>query len=433
MNITKNGITNPPAIVPYSKGADAFYHGIRYESMDDHAYTGFVRELYDHIFCINEIKTILPWLGWMFVAPVKEKLKPLTGGFPFVFVHGGQGSGKSSTASIFMRLCGYKDPDPKSSETRHFPLLKALSATNGVPVFMDEFKESDMKDDAVDILLRMLRKSYSGEVESKGRADQTVEDYRILAPVTVMGEWNITQPALKERMLVSRFSDAIKKDEGMKKAFGAVKSLPLEAFMPRYNENLLGQEIESMFARSQRLVSRHFGSMMIAPRISTNLSIMVLGIWLLKRFGRQYGARIPSIDLSALLDDQLEEITGSKTGFVKSAVDQLVEELSVLAQNGQLGRDTDYLHTSIDLKNKGTLDVVAIWFSKIFPGFKEHARRTNYEGDLLDKESYYRLFEECEYVVAKNWNVRFPDKQRRCLVIDYERAKAAGLDLDGFR
>ena len=164
-----------------------------------------------------------------------------------------------------------------------------------------------------------------------------------------------------------------------------------------------------------------------------NLSIMVLGLWLLKRFGRKYGAKVPSVNLGVLLDDQLKEITGSSSGFVKSAVDQLIEELSVMAQNNEIERDVDYLCNKVDLKDIGSLKILAIHFNKIFPAFKAYAKRTNYEGDLLDKESYRKLFAECEYVIDGHRPVRLGTKAKRCLVIDYQKAKAAGLDLDGFR
>ena len=82
---------------------------------------------------------------------------------------------------------------------RPFPMLKNLSSTNGIPQFYDEFKQSDMKDDAIESLLRYIREIYDGEMEQKGREDQTTIDYELLAPMAVMGEWNISQPAIRER------------------------------------------------------------------------------------------------------------------------------------------------------------------------------------------------------------------------------------------
>ncbi len=73
-----------------------------------------------------------------------------------------------------------------------FPMLKMLSSTNAIPQWYDEFKKVDMKETDVDNLLRYMRRAYKGEVEDKGRADQTVETYNRTAPMACVGEWNIT-------------------------------------------------------------------------------------------------------------------------------------------------------------------------------------------------------------------------------------------------
>ncbi len=83
--------------------------------------------------------------------------------------------------------------------------------------------------------------------------------------------------------------------------------------------------------------------------------------------------------------------------------------------------------TSVNKKH-----VVAIRFNKVFPEFKEYAQRTKYEGDLLDKESYLRLFRECEYVIETNRPVNIDGKTQRCLCIDVGKARSAGVDLEGF-
>ena len=84
------------------------------------------------------------------------------------------------------------------------------------------------------------------------------------------------------------------------------------------------------------------------------------------------------------------------------------------------------------LSKVGTTEVIAIRFNKVFPEFKEYAQRSHYEGDLLDKESYLKLFKECEYIVATNHPVDFDGIKHRSLCINIEKAKASGIDLEGF-
>ena len=99
-----------------------------------------VRHFYPDILEINEPKVMLPLLGWFFATPVKEIVRSNIGAFPSVLMHGGQGSGKTSTAKMLMRLAGYKNPVPNKCDMKPFPMLKKLSATNGIPQFYDEFR-----------------------------------------------------------------------------------------------------------------------------------------------------------------------------------------------------------------------------------------------------------------------------------------------------
>ncbi|MBI2417231.1 MAG: hypothetical protein HYV28_04900 [Ignavibacteriales bacterium] len=431
MNITKTGPAETLSIVPISKGGDSFIHKIGYEQNAD--YNSFVREFYDRITRINDNRVILPWLGWLFTTPLKPILTKLAGGFPILFVHGAQGTGKTSTASQMMRLSGYKELQTTSCTLRPFPLLKLLSSTNAIPVYLDEFKVSDMSTDQVEILLRYMRKNYSGEVESKGRADQTTEDYTLTAPMAVMGEWGVDQPAIKERVLMIRFSNAAKTNSGYQEAFKNLKRLPLESFMPKYIEFILGVDITSIFKEAETEVENHFSGISIAPRVKSNLTIMVTGLKLFELFGEKLGCKALGMNLGELLNDQLSEITGTTTGQVKSAVDQLIEELSIMAQSGRnIQNNRQFKLMEMDGPDGKRIKVIALKFNEVYPTFKEYAFKTKYEGDRLDKSSYMRLFDDTDYIVDKNRTVRFSNQTNRCICIDIQKAELAGLNLEGF-
>ncbi len=440
-NITASGLSSALSIVPYERGSDALYHRVAYKQLDENEYTTLVSGLYSNIGSINNETTIMPMLGWMFAVPVKPMVMEYQGSFPLLFVHGSQGSGKTSTAKLFMRMMGYKEPKPQICDMRPFPILKLLSSTNAVPVFLDEFKGADMKEEIVDYLLRFMRKSYDGELESKGRADQSVQDYALLAPLVVMGEWNINQPAIKERIVFPRFSNAVKTTKSMQKAYQNLWQLQLEGFMPRYVEFLLNQNIRKMYDESGKEVQKHFQALTVAPRIVHNLTVMTLGLRLFEAYGKKWGASVPSYRLGTILDNQLLEITGTNKGQVKSAVDQLIEELGFMAQKNEkeVVSTSGYEPTVriVPWYKKVTIEgskvrLLAIRFNKVFPEFKEYAKRTKYEGDLLDKESYMKMFDECDYIFGKSHTVNIEGKKHRCVCIDIDKAKAAGLDLEGF-
>ena len=426
-NIKKDLISKNQTIVPYDRGKDAFYHSINYKEINDEEYQELITAFYDNVFKLNEKNKIASYLGWLFATPLKPLLNEIADGFPLLFQHGSQGAGKTSLSQLFMRLVGYSNPDPKSCTMKLFPMLKMLSSTNAIPQWYDEFKKADMKETDVDNLLRYMRRAYKGEVEDKGRADQTVETYNITAPMAVMGEWNINQPAIMERVILIRFNDYVKKNMESQEAFRIIKALELEAFMPRYISYCLGQNIRALYNSSQKIVVKEFENTFIAPRIVNNLSVLITGLELFTGFAKKYQIEIPEVDYKELLNYQLKEITGSNNGSVKSAVDQLIEELAIMAEKGEMDNYYDYKRVN----TSNSIKALAIRFNKIFPDFVVYAKKTNYEGDLLDKSSYLKMFDDCEYVLNKNLAVKIKGKAHRCLVIDIEKVKQKGINIDG--
>jgi len=435
-NISASGIMNPPAIVPYDKGADAFYHKIRYAVLSDAEILEMAREFYSTILEINNPEVVMPWIGWLFATPLKPIIQAQLGGFPSVFVHGAQGTGKTSTSLVFMKLAGYKDPRPNVVTTKPFPMLKLLSSSNAIPVFLDEYKVHDMTEEQVENIHRFMRKSYNSELESKGRQDQTVEDYVISAPIVLMGEWDINEPAIKERVLVVRFTNAVKKDQKMQEAFKKLSGLQLEGFMPRYIQYALSQDVGAMLEDSMQIVRRTLDRSEIAPRIVNNLSVMVMGFKLFEGYAASLGITPPTVDVGKVLGVQLKEITGSTTGFVRSAVDQLIEELGIMWQKNE--KQIEFMNPNVKEKPWWKIatvketKVVAIRFDKVFPEFKEYAKRTSYEGELLDKISYMKLFAETEYIASTSHPVDFGGKKERCILINIEKAQSVDISLDGF-
>ncbi|MEX2189546.1 MAG: BT4734/BF3469 family protein, partial [Bacteroidota bacterium] len=428
-NISVSGVVDPAQVIPYDKGSDAFYHKISYPNLSDEEYVQMAREFYGGITSINDPNVILPWIGWTFASVLKPRMLRILGGFPLLFVHGAKGTGKTSTAGLMMKILGYKDRNPRSVTMKPFPILKLLSSTNAIPVFLDEYKR-DMPIDHLNNIHRYIRRVYNAEVESKGRADQTTVDYYLTAPLVVMGEWDITEPAIKERVLMSRFTGVVENNKDMKRLFGEIQTLPVDSFMPKFVQFALRQNVEDLLKKAREVVLKSLGDITIASRIENNLTVMVAGLELFDGFARTLELDPPERDLIKLLKNQLEEITGSSTGFVRSAVDQLIEELGIMWQKSE--RQGFGAKPWWKIAKVGRTKVLAIRFKDVFPEFKEYAKRTSYEGELLDRSSYMKLFEDTPYVVTKDAVVDFEGKKHRCVCINLKEAKKVKIDLEGF-
>src|SRR5690606_40781998 len=96
---------------------------------------------------------------------------------------------------------GVRDAEPYSATETEFALLKLLSSTRSVPVFIDEYKPYDMQRQRLNTLHRYLRRLYRGEVEERGRPDLKVVSYQLQAPVCVAGEARPTEAALPARII----------------------------------------------------------------------------------------------------------------------------------------------------------------------------------------------------------------------------------------
>lgn len=427
-NISSSGIAKEQSIVPSEKGADAFCRKIEYPIIGDQESKQLITGFYDNIFSINKPETIIPFVCWSFISPLKPKLTKIFGGFPQLFVHGGQGSGKTSTAIMHMRLYGYNTETPFSCTMRLFPMLKLLSSSNAIPVVFDEFKKSDMTDYEVNNMTRYMRRSYSGETETKGRADQSTVDYRLTAPMIVMGEWNILQPAIRERIIAASFTNAVKGDENMQDAFERLNRLPLESFMSKYIPYVLQQDITSLVKIAEDKIKKQFKSINVVPRIKKNLTMMYMGFLLFRGFAQANNiTQFDDLNIDAVLTNQLEEITGNTTGEVESAVDQLFTGLSTMLSSTHYFGLSNGKHFRI-LND----DNLAIRFNAILPIFKKWARETQYECDFLDPKSYLKLFNDTDYI-SKDKNVRYGDEgQKKSIYINVEKAFKAGVDLEGF-
>jgi len=427
-NINEHGEMEIPEIVPSEKGAGAFHNTLDYPIIPDQEMKDLIKGFYENILNINKHETIVPFVMWGLVAPLKTRLLEFLDGFSHLFAHGNMGGGKTSTALMMMRLWGFKSQGVNSCTLNAFPMLKLMNATNGTPIVFDEFKKQDMTDFHLDQMHRMLRSSYTNEVVTKGNKDQTITSYPITAPMVVMGEWRIAQPAIRERILVSSFTDAVKDDPNMQQAFNRLRLLPLESFMNWFIPFALKQDAKKIYEEASNKVLEYLGHLKIPPRVLQNLGILYVGYLLFNAFAKENGIDPPVIDMKAILEHQIEEITGNKTGKVQSSVDQLVEAFSAMAADKGISENYDYRIIDDEEPNKRML---AIPFKDLMPRFKEWIRRTNYEIEILDKNSYWKMFDDTDYIVEKSKKVKFRNSSNRCIYIDIVKAQKIGIDIEG--
>lgn len=295
---------------------------------------------------VNTPEVMLPIIGWFFAAPLKPRITARLGRFPILVVWGTQGSGKSSLImDVMWPLLGIVSSEPYSATETEFALLKLLSATNSVPVFIDEYKPFDMPRHRHNQLHRYMRRLYTGEVEERGRADQTVNTYHLAAPLCIAGETRPIEPALVERILTANpDKDALTRNLDHARAYARIKSVNPGLVTSGLIQFLLARPTEVDLVHARSLTDRYLGDREVPFRVRDNTTVMMLGLHHFREYAASLGVPIPELPFAsavqALLDDLLE---GGGTA-VKTGLDYFLEELSIMAVNGAIEHGRHYVY-----------------------------------------------------------------------------------------
>ncbi|MCU4971848.1 hypothetical protein OB955_03735 [Halobacteria archaeon AArc-m2/3/4] len=154
----------------------------------------------------RDLERFIPVLGWWFAAPHRDRIVDTSGSMNLMFITGESGVGKSGTLKVLNRLFGLEEAPFSASDTK-FAQIKTFSSSNGVPVWLDEYKTSEMADWQQSNLHELLRKVATGGVEQRGRADQSTVEYQLKAPVCVSGETSLRGSAEQRRSISTTFTN----------------------------------------------------------------------------------------------------------------------------------------------------------------------------------------------------------------------------------
>ena len=404
---------------------------VRYREPDDARLVGtLAATVLPNLLRLNTPEVVLPIIGWFFAAPLKQQVAARLGHFPVLFVWGTQGSGKSTMIMEgFWPLLGVVSADPYSATETEFALLKLLSCTGSVPVFIDEYKPYDMPRHRRNTLHRYMRRLYTGEVEERGRADQTLVTYRLSAPLCVAGETRPIEPALVERILTANpDKDQLQRDPAHADAFGRIKAVDPTTLAPGIVRFLLGRDTDADLAVARRVTARLLGDREIPFRVRDNLAVMVMGLHLFEEYAQHLDVALPELDVDGVVDAMLDDLLEGGGVQVKTGLDYFLEELSVMAVAGSLEHGRHYVYREGDL---------ALHFPACHAAYAEHCRRTGFEGEVPDRKALRRQLVECHrrggYVRALDDRICFGgrDDRRRAVVVDIEEAKRT-LEVDDF-
>jgi hypothetical protein len=292
-----------------------------------------VQEFFNLVGKINTPEVVWPVLAWAAACPYKTRLQEQNIRFPVLNLYGTRGSGKTTIITrVVQPLMGYDEPRTYDCSTTKFVMLSLLGSCNGIPVAFSEYRSS-MKS-AADKMLRYLLLSYDVGHDPRGRSDQTVQDYPLLAPFSVDGNDALSDEAVLERVIqINMHPESIEEGTEAFEAFQDLATLDLKKIGTSYIINTLKRVPKWDVAVA--LCKQAFPQKM-PDRVRRNITCCVVGLLSLETYAKYMGCQMPKVDaafvsdvMSACVESVVNATTGRGTIITDIFVTDLINEFAM--------------------------------------------------------------------------------------------------------
>lgn len=368
--------------------------------------------IYANLLQINEPNVILPIIGVKFVQPFCPEIRKRYSGFPVLYVYGTPKAGKSTTLRLFRRLFGLK-PGSRSVNITTFALAKITASTNCVGITLDEMKFSGMREQTKNDFIAFIRQIYDGSFINRGVPTLNAIRFTLSAPLEIYGEQVTQEQSIVERIIPVRLNVNVAETRERELYIKTLEGLELEGLAEIYYKWVLGQDFEKYAEAAEKIVTKVLPAKTTA-RIQNNLTVMTIGLSLFANFFKSYGLET-KFDLVSCLKTVLFTLSNTDSGRNKTALDYLLEQLSIMADKGLLKEGVDYC-----IKRNGS--ILALYRSSCVSTFRKFANETKFPGEVLTDYEYFQQAREEEerkgYVLDTKKNERFEDRVKKALIID---------------
>lgn len=385
----------------------------------------------------NSLDVVASVLGWMMAVPFKARLvsvvPQLRRQFPILLTWGERGAGKTKTAEIIiLPFFGDFDGPRKIDEMTKFTFMLNSNCTNLIPLVFDEYKPFRLSQRQVQEVSSFLRSSYNaltGERGHVGAEGLGVRLYTYTAPVMLMGEASLIEPALKERIIEVVFSRDGRKGKRHIQEFMTVNLAGVGFNYIRWSLGVSDREINETWKKE--FITCYAG---FEDRIRQNVAIVRMGLRLWQAFLKTQEIDIEVDRLLSILDESQKVNLIGEGMRPKCDVDLILEGMSAMAamkpqeiSEGiywRLEKDRLYLRLQI-----------------LYPEFKRWAREYGFDSEVLDEASFRRRLKDQPYFVQSDAVLRMRDKGEpensygktvKTVALNTSELDEAKIDLTGF-
>jgi len=395
----------------------------------------------------------LATLGWFYSAVAKPLIHDEEGEFNHLHVRGKTESGKTSYLQTLYRAFGMGGT-PWGASSTPFTLEQLHVGSRGVPVWIDEYKPSQMHNRNVDRLHDYLRLATREGTWTKGQPDQSHLMFKMQSPVVLSGEQQVGEPAVRRRMLQVSLSERATDTLEHRRAYSELAGEPyegadgttktpsgvaLEDHALAYYQFLAGRDaslLRDVWRASRTRTADILDElgMKLEDSEFQGAQTVVFGYRLYSRFAATMGVDETALPGDDALRDAIRHLAENvgANGQRREHGDEFLELVAQAANAGYIHSEDEYDEGdagSADYRvysPSATVDeAIAIHMQSVYPEVKRYARDYNLEDDynLLQKSDYDDEFADLAesddtHVVSNSHNVRIAGNPLKCLLLE---------------
>ena len=336
-----------------------------------------------HLLTYNEPAKTVPILAWTSGCFIKAHLKRHNIKFPHLFLIGERGGGKSNSMEKIIQPIIGQTRIYAASQLTGFGLLKEANSSNIIPILFEEFKTSKLKPSQLHALYNHFRDSYDFHFGVRGKPDQTVVYYEMLAPIAVAGEESADESAIRERSIELLFSKRDIKTPECLASFTWIRDN--EPLVRSFGRSLLDMalqtsqsEVKSWYAEGGEFFSKE-----LAYRIQSNLCAMYAGICLIGKLCTSLGVSFSEAfafdneECTKHLESSVREYLLDDSTYNKGIIESSFEVMSRM----RLKLGADYC-----FDNNGQYITIAL--SDVYDRFTKYLKDYAIKGESLDYHQF---------------------------------------------
>ena len=377
----------------------------------------------------NEPEKTISILAWTAGCFIKPHLRKAGIKFPHLFLIGEAGSGKSTTLERVVLPVFSSNRVTAATQVTQFTLMKESASSNLIPMPLDEFKPSKIDKLKINALYNHFRDSYDGHEGLRGRADQSVVTYDLLAPLVVAGEESADEAAIRERSIELLFSKKDLKKPEYRDAFQRVAAN--EKLLQDFGRTILDMALSVRAAEVAKWHKEGVGkfSKELPSRVVNNLACCFAGLKLIESLCARAGLSFSDVfpfgfdACIRYLEHGAKEYLLDGGTNNQSVVEQTFE---IMARMGLDGK-TEY--NLSDDKTK-----LFIRLSQVYDKYTKYRKDYAIVGEVLTYAQFKKQLMHSDVFLQHNVQHKFNGKNCKCWVINYqtllEHCDVSGFDTE---